>query len=200
MMNEVEQAVTTLRSGGVVLLPTDTVYGLAVKPDDMGAIDKLFALKARPKHVHLPIMVADVREVEMLGLEVNDNARGLLHSRLVPGALTFVLGFRPGRRLSWLEGRDEVAIRLPDNALLLEILRQVGPLLVTSANRHGQPVTPDNTRDILAQLSGLPDMVVDGGTCKEIPSTIVNCRHDPLLIERHGLVEEDEIYKIARRG
>jgi L-threonylcarbamoyladenylate synthase len=196
-MNDVERAVKVLRAGGVALLPTDTVYGLATRPDDDAAIDKLFALKARPREVYLPVMVADARELEPLGLEVNETAWKLLRSPLVPGALTLVLGFRPGERAAWLAGREEVAVRLPDDAFLLAVLRETGPLLVTSANRHGCP-TPDNVREILAGLDGVPDLVVERGTCKEVPSTIVNCRRASLAIERRGAIDPVDIEKITR--
>jgi L-threonylcarbamoyladenylate synthase len=198
-MNGASQAkvVAALRAGGVALLPTDTVYGLAVRPDDEVAINKLFALKARPREVNLPVMVADARDLEALGLDVNETAWKLLRSRLVPGPVTLVLGFGPGERAAWLAGREEVAARLPDDPFLLAVLREAGPLLVTSANRHGHPRTPENAREILLELNGAPDLVVERDPCREVPSTIVNCRRTPPVIERVGLVTPAEINKIV---
>ncbi|MDR2414721.1 MAG: threonylcarbamoyl-AMP synthase [Odoribacteraceae bacterium] len=197
-MKDIDKTVAVLRAGGVVLLPTDTVYGLAVRPGDEAAIDRLFALKARPREVYLPVMVADAGELEGLGLEMNAGARRLASSRFVPGALTLVLGFRAGAaRAPWLEGREEVAVRLPDDAFLLAVLREVGPLLVTSANRHGKS-TPGEVREILQELSGVPDLVVERGRGREIPSTVVNCRQEPPAIERQGVVSATDIEKITR--
>ncbi|MDR2131228.1 MAG: threonylcarbamoyl-AMP synthase [Odoribacteraceae bacterium] len=195
-MITVGKTVEVLRAGGVVLLPTDTVYGLAARPDDDAALDRLFALKARPREVYLPVMVAGAAWLEGLGVEMNEAARRLSRSRFMPGPLTLVLGFGAGERVAWLAGREEVAVRVPDDAFLLAVLREAGPLLVTSANRHGRG-TRERARDILPELAGAPDLVIERGRGREVPSTIVNCRREPPVIERRGLVAPEEIYKIT---
>ena len=101
--------------------------------------------------------------------------------------------------MPWLEGRDEVAIRIPDDERLLAVLRATGPLLVTSANASGQPITPPLVVDILPQLQGQPDLVVDGGSIKTIPSTLVNCRKDPPQIEREGVIATSEIMAVLEQ-
>jgi L-threonylcarbamoyladenylate synthase len=193
-MPNVESIVECLANGGVVLLPTDTVYGLAVSPNFEASIDRLFALKRRPRNVNLPIMVASEAELEALGFEISEAARRLLRSPLIPGSLTLAMGFRSDYRPSWLEGRDEAAVRIPNDERLLAVLRKAGPLLVTSANAHSAE-TPDNVQDILAQLDGAPDMWIDGGTLRTTASTLVNCRVDPPVIERLGVVPESEVLK-----
>ena len=186
--------VECLENGGVVLLPTDTVYGLAVSPNFDEAIDRLFKLKRRPRNVNLPIMVASDAELEALGFEVSESARRLLQSPLIPGSLTLAMGFRSDYRPAWLAGRDEAAVRIPNDERLLSVLRKAGPLLVTSANAHSAE-TPDNVADILAQLDGAPDLSIDGGTLRTTASTLVNCRVDPPAIERIGVVPESEVLK-----
>jgi len=186
--------VECLENGGVVLLPTDTVYGLAVSPKFDEAIDRLFALKRRPRNVNLPIMVASDAELEALGFEVSEPARRLLQSPLIPGSLTLAMGFKSDYRPAWLAGRDEAAVRIPNDERLLSVLRETGPLLVTSANAHSAE-TPDNVADILAQLDGAPDLSIDGGTLRTTASTLVNCRVDPPAIERLGVVPESEVLK-----
>jgi len=193
-MTGVKTIVSCLESGGVVLLPTDTVYGLAVSPNFDKSIDRLFALKRRPRNVNLPIMVASDAELEPLGFDVTASARRLLRSPLIPGSLTLAMGFRSDYRPAWLAGRDEAAVRIPNDERLLSVLRATGPLLVTSANAHSSE-TPDNVADILAQLDGAPDLSVDGGTLHTTASTLVNCRVDPPVIERVGLVPESEVLK-----
>src|SRR5215211_5507462 len=193
-MTDVENIVSCLESGGVVLLPTDTVYGLAVSPNFEESIDQLFALKRRPRSVNLPIMVSSDAELEPLGFKVSDSARRLLRSPLIPGSLTLAMGFRSDYRPRWLEGREEAAVRIPNDERLLAVLRQAGPLLVTSANAHSAE-TPDNLADILAQLDGAPDLSVHGGTLRTTASTLVNCRVDPPRIERTGVVPESEVMK-----
>lgn len=186
--------VECLENGGVVLLPTDTVYGLAVSPKSDEAIDRLFALKRRPRNVNLPIMVASDAELDPLGFEVSESARRLLRSPLIPGSLTLAMGFSSEYRPAWLAGRDEAAVRIPNDERLLAVLRRTGPLLVTSANAHSAE-TPDNVADILAQLDGAPDLYIDGGILKTTASTLVNCRLNPPRIERVGVVPESEVLK-----
>jgi L-threonylcarbamoyladenylate synthase len=190
----IDKIVECLGNGGVVLLPTDTVYGLAVSPKFDEAIDRLFALKRRPRNVNLPIMVASDEELEPLGFEVSESARRLLQSPLIPGSLTLAMGFSSEYRPDWLAGREEAAVRIPNDERLLSVLRKTGPLLVTSANAHSAE-TPDNVADILAQLDGAPDLWVDGGTLRTTASTLVNCRVDPPRIERLGVVPESEVLK-----
>ena len=189
MLEKTNEIVQSLRDGGVVLMATDTVYGLAAMPDDKQAVEKIYALKKRPRELFLPVMVADRLDLELLGIEINRVARRLFESDLVPGAITFVLGFKDNAlKPGWLASREEIAARIPDNALLLSVLKETGPLLVTSANLHGQAATQAKVIDIVAELNGTPDLIIADGEGKEAPSTIINCRLDPPVIERYGLI------------
>ena len=153
--------VAALRAGGVVLLPTDTVLGLATLPNIQAGVDRLYALKDRPRAKALPIMVAGPDQLADLGVILTSAIEQALASPFVPGALTIAAEIDPHLSPDWLAGRREIAFRIPDAPLLLELLRQVGPLLVTSANRAGRP-TPANASAVLAQLTGAPDLVVTG--------------------------------------
>nr|WP_321510827.1 L-threonylcarbamoyladenylate synthase [uncultured Celeribacter sp.] len=188
----ISEVAACLQDGGVVLIPTDTVLGLAVSPAHPAAIDRLYALKQRPRAKNLPIMVADATQIAGLGADISPSARALLESRFVPGALTLVFALDPTRRPDWLAGRDEIALRIPDDARLLTVLRATGPLLVTSANRSGAD-TPPTTQAALEQLAGAPDLAVTGTGAAGTPSTIVNSRTIPVTIERHGAIPEAEI-------
>jgi len=200
MIDKTNEIVRVLRNGGVVLIATDTVYGLAALPTDEKAVDKIYALKNRPRDMFLPIMVADMHDLELLGLDINMYARTLFNSDLVPGAITFVLGFKDeSLKPYWLASREEIATRIPANTLLLSVLKETGPLLVTSANRHGQPVTQAKVADILAELNGVPDLIIEDGEGKEVPSTIINCRPDPPVIERYGMIPVHVIDNILNR-
>lgn len=192
-----EVAGSVLR-GGIVLAPTDTVYGLAVHPEIKPAVERLFGMKGRPPQKNLPVMISDPGRIESLGVLVNEPARRLLNSGLVPGPLTLVFGFDPGaerERPAWLAGRVEVAIRIPDHDLLREILRQTGPLLVTSANVSGEP-TPRSVGAVLDSLLDAPDYVIDGGVLSATPSTLVNCRVSPPQVERVGEVPVQKVEEI----
>jgi L-threonylcarbamoyladenylate synthase len=192
MTDQVREIAQCLSQGGVVLLPTDTVLGLAVSPRHGAAIDRLYGLKHRPRDKNLPIMVADTDQIAMLGAQITPSAQALLSSSFVPGALTIVFGLDPARAPEWLAGRDEIALRIPNDAQLLAVLRETGPLLVTSANRSGAQ-TPGTTNEAAAQLNGTPDLIVAGTGRQATPSTIVNCRVTPARIERIGAVSEADI-------
>lgn len=193
-----------LLDGGVALVPTDTVYGLAVHPRRPDAIDRLFALKDRPRTRELPIMVATPDELPALGVLVTDAARRLLGA-FSPGPITVAMGIDPQRAPAWLAGRDEVGVRVPSDPDLRALLSDVGALLVTSANAHGEP-TQQAPGPILDQLAGRPDAVVDGGVRSGVPSTVVNCHLgasaatgevlDAPRIEREGAVPASEIERV----
>ncbi|HEY7100252.1 MAG TPA: L-threonylcarbamoyladenylate synthase [Mycobacteriales bacterium] len=194
-MTDAERVVETLRGGGIVLLPTDTVYGLAVHPvHGADALPRLFAMKRRPLSRNLPIMISSPDQAEELGADVTGPAKRLL-AAFSPGPLTLALGLDPRTAPDWLAGRDEVAVRIPDDPLLLEVLRTVGPLLVTSANLHAQE-TPESMRQVLDQLDGEPDLALDGGVRATVPSTLVNCNLPSPAVERVGAVPADQIAKV----
>ncbi len=176
-----------LLDGGVVLLPTDTVYGLAALPASAAAVETLYRIKNRPRSRPLPVMVADPQDLAGLGVAVNRRAAGLLASPFMPGPLTLALGFGEGPRPAWLAGRVEMAIRIPDDTWLRQLLRRCGPLYVTSANPHGLP-TLETPGEILATLPEQPAMVVDDGPRQMVPSTLVNCCSEPPVVEREGAV------------
>ena len=184
-----------LLDGGVALLPTDTVYGLAVHPRRPDAIDRLFALKDRPRTRNLPIMVATPDELPALGVLVTEAARRLL-AAFSPGPAHRGARHRRGDGApSWLAGRDEIGVRVPADPDLRALLSDVGPLLVTSANAHGEP-TPQAPGPILAPARGAPDAVVDGGVRSGVPSTVVNCHLDVPRIEREGAVPAPGIERV----
>jgi L-threonylcarbamoyladenylate synthase len=190
-----DRVVECLRGGGVVLLPTDTVYGLAVHPqcpDETRA--RLFAMKRRPVERNLPILVSSTRDITGMGAVLNEPARRLL-AAFSPGPLTVALGLDQARAPSWLAGRVEVGVRIPADESLLAILRATGPLLVTSANLHAQ-ATPESAESVLSVLDGEPDLVVDCGVRPTVPSTLVNCNLPSPVIEREGVISREDIEKV----
>jgi L-threonylcarbamoyladenylate synthase len=181
-----------LSAGGVVLLPTDTVYGLAALPTAAEAVGRIFALKGRPPSINLPILISDRAEVSRLGGIVSPAAARLLASSHVPGPLTVAVGIDDAAAPAWLAGRDEAAFRIPADEWLLEVLRVTGPVLATSANIHAVP-PKESMAEILGDLAGQPDLVVDGGIRATVASTLVNCHVDPPVIERVGAVPAADI-------
>lgn len=137
----VEEAVAAARRGELIVLPTDTVYGIGTRPDDPAATARLFAAKHRSRDLTLPVLVATVGHARTVA-ELDDRAERLALA-CWPGALTMVLP-RTARSAAWDLGDDatSVGVRIPDHPLALAVLAGTGPLAVTSANRSGsQPVT-----------------------------------------------------------
>jgi L-threonylcarbamoyladenylate synthase len=185
-------AVEVLGAGGVVVVPTDTVYGLAASPAEPRAVAAVYRIKDRPEGLHLPVLAASATQVRALGVSFPPAAEALSR-RWWPGPLTLVFGFderlhRPG----WLEGRAEVAVRVPGHGFLRELLEQTGVLLVTSANLHGDP-TPLAAQDVAAALGESVDLILDGGTLHDVPSTLVNVRGPEPSVEREGAISRAAI-------
>jgi L-threonylcarbamoyladenylate synthase len=183
-------AATALLNGEVVVVPTDTVYGLAAIPGDAEAVHKVFLAKGRPDHLNLPVLAASLDQVAQLGVAFNPAAAALA-ARWWPGPLTMAFGLSGGTHPPWLDGRDEVAVRIPDHRFLLDLLERTGVLLVTSANRHGS-ATPPSADQAAGTLAPHVNLIIDGGTLQATPSTLVNVRADP-VVEREGALTRQDI-------
>ncbi|MDP8954179.1 MAG: L-threonylcarbamoyladenylate synthase [Actinomycetota bacterium] len=184
------RAVEALRAGEVVIVPTDTVYGLAVDPRKTGV---LFALKHRPLEVALPVLVADVEQALALAADGLAPAVQRLMGRWWPGGLTLVVPRRRGLDLD-LGGPDDttIGLRLPDHPVPVALAEAVGPLAVTSANRHGQ-ATPATAAAVVDQLGPGVGLALDAGPCDAAPSTVVAWTGGELRVLREGAVDSGEI-------
>jgi L-threonylcarbamoyladenylate synthase len=171
MKSELDDAVAALEAGLVVAVPTDTVYGLAVAPFVEGAVDRLFALKERPREVSIAVLVDGREQAEELTGRFPPAAADLA-DRHWPGALTIVLPTREGLSLDIGGDGRTVGVRTPDHDLVRRLCRRVGPLATTSANRHREPTLPD-AAGIAATFGAGVALVLDGGTCDGAPSTVV---------------------------
>jgi L-threonylcarbamoyladenylate synthase len=173
--------------GGVVLLPTETFYGLGVDPRRRASVERLFAMKERPEGLAMPVLCGDWTQLERL-VDVPERFRVRL-SRIWPGPLTVVLRCR--RRLPGTAG-STLAVRIPGHAMLRSVLYRTGPLTGTSANRHGRPpcCTPDTA---LESLACAPDLVLDGGpTAGGLPSTLIDLTGSEPVVLRVGAFDWDE--------
>jgi L-threonylcarbamoyladenylate synthase len=190
--SDLDRAAALLRAGGLVAIPTETVYGLAVRADDADAVARLFAAKDRPPDNPLIVHVADVAGVAAVAREITPLARRLLE-RFAPGPLTVVLDARDGLPRSVTGGLDTVAVRVPDHAVAREVLRRCGaPLAAPSANRSSRP-SPTRVEHVLADLDGRIDAVVDGGPTRiGLESTVVDARgRTPRVLRDGGVSRED---------
>lgn len=198
----VERAADALRESLVVALPTDTVYGLAALPGDGEAVRRLFAIKGRPPEVAVPVLVGDEGQARSLATSW-PRAAGRLADRWWPGPLTLVVPTRPAlaRRLGALQAT--AGLRQPAHRFVEALCLAVGPLAVTSANRHGE--APCQTADEVAAALGspagsggaAPALIVDGGRCAGVPSTVVDCTEEPPRCLRSGAVAWPDVMAIA---
>jgi tRNA threonylcarbamoyl adenosine modification protein (Sua5/YciO/YrdC/YwlC family) len=195
----VARAAAVLRGGGVVVLPTDTVYGLAALPGVAGATAELFRLKGRRADVPIAVLCASADEALALAdpAAVDAEVAGIA-TRLWPGPLTLVLPRRPG--LDYALGGGSAAtigLRCPDHPLILALAAEVGPLATTSANRHREP-TPATAAEVAAVLGAGVGMVLDGGPCTAPPSTVVDATGPHWRVLREGVVTLADIEAAAR--
>lgn len=187
-MNPVDEAIDEVRAGNLIVIPTDTVYGIGGRADSPEVTERLFEAKGRPRSLELPVLVgstAAAREVAAM-----DARAERLAAAFWPGALTIVLPRAPGA-IGWDLGGDpgSVGVRVPDHRLALEVLRSTGPMAVTSANRSGSPPL-DNGDDLVAAFGDLVAVYL----CEEQPligvsSTVVDLA-DGLRVLREGGIPE----------
>lgn len=183
------EAAEVVQLGGVVLLPTETFYGLGADPFRRDAVARIFTMKGRPEGLPLSVLCADWQQLEGL-VEVPEAFRVRL-SRIWPGPLTAVLRCRrptPASRAGTL------GVRIPGHGMLRAVLYRSGPLTGTSANRHGQPPCAD-VDAALASLVEPPDLVLDGGpTDGGEPTTVVDLTVDEPGVLRPGRLRWDESF------
>jgi L-threonylcarbamoyladenylate synthase len=178
---------SAIRAGQLVVMPTDTVYGIAADPFSVSAVRSLLTAKGRGPDMPVGVLVGSWTTIDGLVLSVPRPARQLIEA-FWPGDLSIVLPHAPS--LSWDLGHTKgtVMIRMPLHPVAIELLRETGPLAVSSANRSGQP--PASTADhARAQLDDSVLVYLDGGPCGEaVPSTIVDLTGDQPMVLREGAV------------
>lgn len=192
---DIARAVEVLRSGGIVAFPTDTVYGIGAHGMQPHAVDKLYLVKERPRDKAIPLLLPGFEALPEVVASVPDVARALA-ARYWPGALTIVLRRAPTVPDAVTARGETVAVRVPDHALTLALLRALdAPLAATSANLSGEPA-PDTADGVLAQLEGRIDLLLDGGRCPGgVASTVVDLTVDPPAVLRVGEIDLDALHR-----
>jgi L-threonylcarbamoyladenylate synthase len=188
-----DEATRVLESGGIVALPTDTVYGLAVDLAAPGGIDRLFAAKRRPSDRAVVLLLADADQAGRL-VQWSPSAAAMA-AAFWPGGLTIVVAQRPEAALppELTGGRPTVGLRLPDHPSPRALAASLGPLPVTSANVSGLPEASD-AGEIRDQLGEAVDLILDGGPARGgPPSTVVDCSGPTARILRDGAIGTNAI-------
>ena len=192
----VAEAIEVLRGGGVVALPTDTVYGIAVALETPGGIERLFHVKQRPPEKGIVLLLDDAAQLASIGIATS--ASEALADALWPGGLTLIVARRPDVQLpdALTGGAATIGLRVPDHDTPRALARALGPLPTTSANRSGFPEARD-AEEILQQLGGGVDLILDGGPARGgTPSTVVDVSGEQPRILRAGAVPTDRIAAI----
>ncbi|HEU4397221.1 MAG TPA: L-threonylcarbamoyladenylate synthase [Actinomycetota bacterium] len=181
--------------GGLVVLPTDTLYGVGCDPFNPSAVDALFVAKQRGRDLPLPVLVHTWRQAVGLVEDIDDHAQALI-AAWWPGPLTLV--FREAAGIGWDlgESRGTVAVRMPKQTFALALIQRTGPLAVTSANRSGEP-TPATMPGIVEQLGDDVGVFFDAGPAPAGPaSTIVDLSGPRPRLLRKGAIPADEIERV----
>ena len=206
-----ERAAAHVRAGGLLILPTDTVYGIGALASDAAGVSRLLAAKGRDRRMPPPVLVADPAQAFDAVVRLPDAARALIGA-FWPGALTLVLDVRADLDWDLGESGGTVALRMPDHPLALELLRRTGPMAVTSANRTGLAPATDAAAalaafpgrvalaDDAAGPHGADILLLDGGpTPGPVPSTIVSLAGGspgPVVV-REGVVPRAELAAVV---
>lgn len=181
----------------ILAFPTDTVYGVGAVYGDLDLLERLKHAKHRPETKPIPFMADSLETASQIAV-INDTARKLADAFL-PGALTLILEKKDSVDAAYTNGKDTIAIRIPDKPYLLKVIRETGrPLLVTSANQSGEPAakTGDQAARALPDIDG----VVMGDVDEGIASTIVDCTKDEPVILRQGPVTRQMIEDVLKRA
>ncbi|HDS58754.1 MAG TPA: threonylcarbamoyl-AMP synthase [Thermoplasmatales archaeon] len=191
-MTELEAAVHTLQSGGLVVYPTDTLYALGASISHREAVERVYAVKRRPLRCPLPVAVAEVELMDQVGVMTAPARR--LAGAFLPGPLTLVLARRDA--VPAVVSPRTVAVRVPDHPVARCLLSRTGPLTATSANLHRGPL-PATVEGAREQLGAGVDLYVDGGLLPGTPSTIVDATGEVQVL-REGAIPAEEVYAHAR--
>jgi tRNA threonylcarbamoyl adenosine modification protein (Sua5/YciO/YrdC/YwlC family) len=185
--------VAALRAGQVVVLPTDTIYGIVARAHDPDAVASLFSLKGRDPSVPVAVLCADAAQaLALVEPAAVTAAVTLAAERGWPGALTLVLPRRADVALALGEPETTIGVRCPDHAFVQAVAREVGPLAATSANLHGQP-TPVDAEGVADELGEGIAVVVDAGRLEGKASTVIDATLPVWRVLREGAVSAADL-------
>ena len=187
----VPQAINVLDNGGLIVFPTDTVYGLAAPIFNEESIDRLYFVKGRTHTKAIALLLSNLDQLDTIAVNISVQARKLAE-KFWPGPLTLVLPRHPDLP-DLLAPEPTIGVRVPNHPFALALMDQTGPLAVTSANLSGGE-NACTVKDVMAQLKDRVHLVIDGGTTPGgVPSTVVNCTTPEMEILRAGPISIKKI-------
>ncbi|WP_456786944.1 L-threonylcarbamoyladenylate synthase [Cellulomonas sp. P5_C5] len=191
-----DEAVNVLSRGGLVVLPTDTVYGIAADAFTPPAVQALLDAKGRGRQMPPPVLIGDVRTLDGLATDVPAGARALAEA-FWPGGLTLIVRAQPSLAWDLGETHGTVALRVPDHETARALLRRTGPLAVSSANRTGSPAAV-TAQDAFDQLGESVAVYLDAGDAPgQVASSIVDATGPTLRLVRAGALSLEQLNEVS---
>ena len=190
----INEVIDLLNHDEVVAFPTETVFGLGVKFSHLEALEKIYEIKHRSHSKAISLMIYDPKDIEKYAY-VNENAQKLI-DHFMPGMITLVLKKKSILSDDFTAGYDTIGIRIPDDPFVLKLLKEVGPMLVTSANISGQE-TLLNDQEVYKKFKGKIKMIVKGKCKNTLASTVIKVDEDVTIL-RQGCIQEEEIREVLK--
>jgi len=193
-------AATVLLDGGIVVFPTETVYGLGALADSKFGPHEIFEVKVRPSHLPIPLLVETEDALDTWGVDVPQYAHNIAH-RYWPGAVTIVVRASAKVPRDFRASDGTIGLRSPDHEVVRELLSAAGgPIFATSANTHGNPA-PNSFAEVEPRILEAADLIIDGGdTQHQMASTVVLCTGEEPIIVREGAISTEDILAAAASG
>lgn len=189
-----EDTIRTVRHGGVIAFPTDTVYGIGASLNHPDALARIYTIKGRDAAKPLPVLLSSIDRIELVAGTPNPRVRALLRE-FWPGALTVALAAKPGMPREIIHADGTVGVRIPDHSIALTICERAGgALATTSANRSGEPPAR-SVEDLTGQIQDGIDVVLNGGfSPSREPSTVIRVENARIAVIRAGAIAPERIH------
>ncbi len=189
-MFETAENITLLKSGGVGIIPTDTLYGIVAIASNPEAVERVYAVRSRDAGKACIVLIADISELEKFSIDLSLKEKAWMEN-IWPGKVSVILPCLDERFSYLTRGTGHLAFRIPDDESLRTFLRETGPLIAPSANPQGE-----NPAETIAEakeyFGDTVDFYIDGGSLQSKPSTIVKLENDCVTVIRSGAVELNE--------
>ena len=193
---DMDEVISALKAGELVIFPTDTLYGLGADPFNENSVKRVYMVKNRPFDIPLSIAVSNEKMMESVAV-LNDSARKLIR-KFLPGPLTVILTKKPSLPDILTSGSNHIGIRIPDHPFALRLIDKFGPITATSANLHSHS-DPVDTSMPQKDLKGHVRLCVDCGRTKYAePSTMVDVSDGAVEMIRKGVISQEEIDNALR--
>lgn len=196
-LENLDRIAEILKSGGLGVIPTDTIYAIAVRASDVLAVEKMYAVRKRDEGKPCIVIISDMGYLETLGIVVTDRQKAFLNT-VWPGPVSVILPIESGDNDHLLRGGATIALRMPAFPLLRELLRRTGPLLAPSANTQGSPPASD-TGEAWKYFGRSADVYADAGVLRGEPSTLIRFDGDCIVVVRQGAMSIHDL-SVAAEG